>query len=182
MCAPSSPHRLRTHLNLLQPTGKYVVLVERVGYNPAVNKKRVVPLIFVGIVLLAGVAAWQGILHGGKEAAGSISGTVTIDPALSSQVAPTDVLFVIVRRPSGPPRPLAALRIEHPRFPQPFEITNADVMIQGSELKGMVALVARLDKDGNAGPAQPGDIEGEFSKNPTMVGAKGVEIVLNRVK
>jgi cytochrome c-type biogenesis protein CcmH len=97
-------------------------------------------------------------------------------------VAPTDFLFVIVRRPSGPPRPLAAVRIEHPKFPQAFEITNADVMMKGSELKGMVSVVARLDKDGVAGPAEPGDIEGEFAKNPTMAGAKDIEIVLNRVK
>ena len=146
------------------------------------NKQLLVPFLFVGIVLLAGVAAWQGILHGGKEAGGAISGTVAIDPALASQIAPTDVLFVIVRRPSGPPRPLAALRIEHPKFPQAFEVTNADVILPGSELKGMVAITARLDKDGVAGPAQPGDIEGEFAKNPTMAGAKGIEIVLNRVK
>src|SRR5439155_17713682 len=92
------------------------------------------------------------------------------------------LLFVIVKRPSGPPRPLAAVRIDHPKFPQPFEVTNADVMLQGSELKGVVAVIARLDKDGNAGPAQPGDIEGEYAKNPTMVGAKNVEIVLNTVK
>ena len=141
-----------------------------------------VPLIFLGIVVLAGTLAWQGLLHGGKESAGSISGIVTLDPALASKMSPTDVLFVIVKRPSGPPRPLAALRIERPTFPVPFEITNADVMVQGSELKGVVNIIARLDKDGSAGPAQPGDIEGEFAKNPTMVGAKNVEIVLNRVK
>ena len=146
------------------------------------TKKHLVPLFFLGIMLLAGIAAWQGLLHGGKEAASSIAGVVTIDPALASQVAPTDVLFVIVKRPSGPPRPLAAVRIDHPKFPQPFEVTNADVMLQGSELKGVVAVIARLDKDGNAGPAQPGDIEGEYAKNPTMVGAKNVEIVLNTVK
>ena len=146
------------------------------------TKKHLVPLFFLGIILLAGIAAWQGLLHGGKEAASSIAGVVTIDPALASQVAPTDVLFVIVKRPSGPPRPLAAVRIDHPKFPQPFEVTNADVMLQGSELKGVVAVIARLDKDGNAGPAQPGDIEGEYAKNPTMVGAKNVEIVLNTVK
>ena len=146
------------------------------------TKKQLVPLFFLGILLLAGIAAWQGVLHGGKEAASSIAGVVTIAPALASQVAPTDVLFVIVKRPSGPPRPLAAVRIDHPKFPQPFEVTNADVMLQGSELKGVVAVIARLDKDGNAGPAQPGDIEGEYAKNPTMVGAKNVEIVLNTVK
>jgi len=147
-----------------------------------VNKKHLVPLLFGGMILLAGVAAWQGLLHGGKAAASSIAGVVTIDPALASKVAPTDVLFVIVRRPSGPPRPLAAVRIDHPKFPQPFEVTNADVMLQGSELKGVVAVIARLDKDGNAGPAQPGDIEGEYAKNPTMVGEKSVEIVLNTVR
>ena len=146
------------------------------------TKKHLVPLLFLGIILLAGIAAWQGLLHGGKEAASSIAGVVTIDPALASQVAPTDVLFVIVKRPSGPPRPLAAVRIDHPKFPQSFEVTNADVMLQGSELKGVVAIIARLDKDGNAGPAQPGDIEGEYARNPTMVGAKNVEIVLNTVK
>lgn len=146
------------------------------------RKNLKVPIIFLGILVLAGILAWQGLLHGGKEAAGSISGIVTIDPSLVSRVTPTDVLFVIVRRPSGPPRPLAALRIERPTFPVPFEVTNADVMVQGSELKGVVNIIARLDKDGSAGPAQPGDIEGEFAKNPTMVGAKNVEIVLNRVK
>ena len=41
----------------------------------------------------------------------------------------------------------------------------------------MVVVVARLDNDGSAGPAQPGDIEGEFAKNPTMVGADNIEIV-----
>jgi len=162
--------------------GKYIVARDHVSYNPGVNKKQLVPLLFIGILLLAGVAAWQGVLRGGKEAASSIAGVVTIDPALASKVAPTDVLFVIVKRPSGPPRPLAAVRIDHPKFPQPFEVTNADVMLQGSELKGVVSIIARLDKDGNAGPAQPGDIEGEYAKNPTMVGAKNVEIVLNTVK
>jgi cytochrome c-type biogenesis protein CcmH len=147
-----------------------------------VTKKQLVPILFIAIILLAGVAAWQGLLHGGKAAASSIAGVVTLDPALASRVASTDVLFVIVRRPSGPPRPLAAVRIDHPKFPQPFEVTNADVMFQGSELKGVVAIIARLDKDGNAGPSQPGDIEGEYAKNPTMVGAKNVEIVLNTIR
>ena len=145
------------------------------------NKRHIVPFIFVGIVLLAGVAAWKGLLHG-NAGSGTISGVVSIDPAVASKQEPGDVLFVIIRRPGGSPRPLAAVRIEHPKFPVPFEITNADVMIPGSELRGMVAVVARLDKDGSAGPAQPGDIEGEFEKNPTMVGAKDVEIVLNKVK
>ncbi len=111
-----------------------------------------------------------------------IAGKVSIAPELAGQVRPTDVLFVIVRRPGGAPRPVAAKRIPNPTFPVPFEITNADVMVQGSELRGMVDVVARLDRDGQAGPAQPGDIEGRYARNPTLPGGRDFEIVLDTVK
>lgn len=93
----------------------------------------------------------------------------------------TDVLFVIVRRPQGLPRPIAVKRIDGPHFPMSFEITKNDVMVEGSELRGMVDVVARLDKDGRAGPPQSGDLEGQFDKNPTRVGARDIEIVINKV-
>jgi cytochrome c-type biogenesis protein CcmH len=95
-------------------------------------------------------------------------------------VNPTDVLFVIVRRPQGMPRPIAVKRIDRPQFPVSFELTNEDVMVEGSELRGMVNVLARLDKDGQAGPPQPGDLEGQFAKNPTLVGSKEVEITINK--
>jgi cytochrome c-type biogenesis protein CcmH len=136
------------------------------------------------IIGLAGVAAYLGLAHGCEKPTGDgrIAGRVAIAPELAGKVAPTDVLFVIVRRPQGPPRPLAVKRVDSPRFPVAFEITNADVMMKGSELRGMVEVVARLDKDGVAGPAQPGDLEGEFAKNPTLAGARDIEIVLDKVR
>lgn len=135
-----------------------------------------------GIILLAGVAAWMGLAHGCEQSAGAgtIAGRVTIEAGLASQVQQTDVLFVIVRRPQGPPRPIAVKRIDSPQFPVAFEITNRDVMVEGSELRGMVNVIARLDKDGQAGPPQPGDLEGQFEKNPTLVGARDIEIVINK--
>lgn len=135
-----------------------------------------------GIILLAGIAAWMGLAHGCEKSAGTgtIAGRVMIEAGLASQVRPTDVLFVIVRRPQGPPRPIAVKRIDSPHFPIAFEITNQDVMVEGSELRGMVNVIARLDKDGQAGPPQPGDLEGQFEKNPTLVGARDIEIVINK--
>ncbi len=135
-----------------------------------------------GIIGLAAIAAAMGLAHGCEEQGGSstMSGRVSIAPELASKVAPTDVLFVIVRRPGASPRPLAVKRIENPRFPVSFEITNKDVMVQGSELRGMVELVARLDKDGRAGPAQPGDLEGEYRRNPTLPGGTEIEIVIDK--
>jgi len=82
---------------------------------------------------------------------------------------------------SRPSQTIAAKRIEHPTFPVSFEITNADVMVEGSELRGMVDVIARLDRDGQAGPAQPGDIEGRYAKNPTLSGGRDLEIVLDSV-
>jgi len=134
------------------------------------------------VIGLAALAAWMGLAHGCDvpSTSGVIAGRVTIDPKLADKVAPTDVLFVIVRRPSGPPRPVAVKRIDNPHFPVPFEITNKDVMVQGSELKGMVNVLARLDKDGKAGPPQEGDLEGEYEKNPTLAGGTDLEIVINK--
>ena len=137
-----------------------------------------------GIIAIAAVAAWLGLAHvfDPKGGEGVIAGQVLISPGLTDQVRPTDVLFVIVRRPGGTPRPVAAKRIENPKFPVPFEITNADVMVQGAELRGMVDVLARLDRDGQAGPAQPGDIEGRYAKNPTLPGGRDLEIILDSVK
>lgn len=137
----------------------------------------------VGVIALAGLAAWMGLAHGCEKPAdtdGVIAGRVTIDATLASKVTPTDVLFVIVRRPQGAPRPIAVKRFDGPRFPVTFEITNKDVMVQGSELRGMVDVVARLDKDGRAGAPQHGDLEGQFDKNPTLVGVRNIEIVINK--
>lgn len=133
------------------------------------------------VIALAGIAAGLGLAHG-CEGPGSdvITGRVTIVPDLAAKVSPSDVLFVIVRRPQGPPRPLAVKRFDAPQFPVSFEITNRDMMVQGSELRGMVNVVARVDKDGRAGPPQPGDLEGQFEKNPTLVGARDIEIVINK--
>lgn len=135
-----------------------------------------------GVIALAAIAAWMGLAHGCEKPGenGVIAGRVTIAPELASKVSPTDVLFVIVRRPQGAPRPVAVKRIDNPQFPVSFQLTNEDVMAEGSELRGMVNVLARLDKDGQAGPPQPGDLEGQFEKNPTLVGSKEVEIVINK--
>jgi cytochrome c-type biogenesis protein CcmH len=136
------------------------------------------------IIALAAVAAWLGLAHTCDPQSGEpvIAGQVVMSPGLADQVRPTDVLFVIVRRPGGTPRPVAAKRIDSPKFPVPFEITNADVMVQGSELRGMVDVIARLDRDGQAGPAQPGDIEGRYAKNPTLPGGRDLEIILDTIR
>jgi len=136
-----------------------------------------------GIIGLAAIAAWMGLAHGceAPNTQSTISGRIFIAPELESNLSPTDTLFVIVRRPGGSPRPLAVKRIDGPKFPVLFEISNADMMVPGSELRGMVDIVARVDKDGKAGQPQPGDLEGQYDKNPTLPGGSNLEILIKKI-
>jgi len=114
----------------------------------------------------------------GGDATG-ITGLVRLAPELRDRVGPGDVLFVIARRGSGPP--FAVTRILAPRFPAAFRIGPEDVMTPGATLQGEFTLSARLSKTGSAGPAQPGDLEGERA-GPVAVGTRGVDILLARVR
>lgn len=136
----------------------------------------------VGIILLAGIAAWIGLAHGCEAPVGGgmIAGNVTLAPALADRAGKEGVLFVIVRRPQGSRQPVAVKRITNPRFPVKFTINDQDLMIQGAQLKGMVEVIARLDRDGSAGPPQPGDLEGEYERNPTLVGGDNIDIQINK--
>ncbi len=121
----------------------------------------------------AGAMAPQALSQGG-----SISGQITLAPEMMSKVGPTDTLYIIAKKGAGPP--LAVKRLANITFPFHYEMTAADVMFPGTPFQGEVQVVARVDKDGNAGPAQPGDLEGTSTKSPARVGDGDVNIVINK--
>lgn len=109
----------------------------------------------------------------------AIMGMISIDPSLQSQLRPTDTLFIIAKKDVGPP--LAVKKIPNPTFPYAYALTAENVMFPGTPFQGEVKVTARVDRDGNAGPAQPGDLEGIATKNPARVGERDVDIVINKV-
>jgi cytochrome c-type biogenesis protein CcmH len=111
---------------------------------------------------------------GGK----ALSGTVRIVPGLAGKIRAGDVLFVVARRGPGPP--LAAKRIPDPSFPVSFRLGPEDMVMAGGSFEGEVSVVARIRKGGAAGPAQPGDLEGAYRRNPVMIGGAPIEIVIDR--
>jgi hypothetical protein len=81
-------------------------------------------------------------------------------------VKPGTAVFLTVRRagddgaPSGPP--LAVDKLTWSGGDSlPFELTEAQAMVAGTDLSGDVVVMARYDQDTDASSKQPGDITGQ---------------------
>lgn len=113
-------------------------------------------------------------------AGASVSGRVTLSPALAAKAAPEDTLFVFARAVSGPRIPLAVLKKRVADLPLNF--TLDDTLAMSPELKlsgfGEVIVSARISKSGNAIP-QSGDLQG--GSGPVKLGARGVAIAIDGV-
>jgi cytochrome c-type biogenesis protein CcmH len=111
-----------------------------------------------------------------------ITGTISIDPKLKQAVHPQFTLFIIARSgEGGGGPPLAVKKVDRPIFPLSYSLGAENVMMQGRPFSGKVIIVARLDKDGNAATRDPGDLTGEYKKNPVEVGSKNIDIVLDQI-
>lgn len=112
-----------------------------------------------------------------------IRGTISVDPNIQSKWNGQGVLFIIAHpagSQAGPP--LAVKKIEHPVFPLSYSLGSENVMMQGMPFSGKVLLSARLDKDGNPMTKEPGNLMGEYRKNPVEIGSQKVDIVLDQVQ
>jgi cytochrome c-type biogenesis protein CcmH len=110
-----------------------------------------------------------------------ISGKITVDPKLKASIDPTAALFIIARSAgAGGGPPLAVKKIDKPVFPLAYSLSQENVMIQGTPFTGKITLTVRLDKDGNPTTRGPGDLIGDYKKNPLEVGAKNVDVVIDQ--
>jgi len=107
--------------------------------------------------------------------AASISGTVTLAPALAAKARPEDTLFVFARAVEGPRMPLAILRKQVKDLPLAFTLDDSMAMTPSAKLSSVPRVIvgARISARGDATP-QPGDLQG-FSA-PLAPGAAGLKI------
>jgi len=96
-------------------------------------------------------------------AAGSVSGTVTLAPALRGRVAPGDTVFIFARAVNGSRMPLAILRKQVKDLPLRFTLDDSLAMSPAAKLSaaGNVVVGARISKSGKAA-AQEGDLQGQL--------------------
>jgi cytochrome c-type biogenesis protein CcmH len=105
----------------------------------------------------------------------SVSGTVTLAPALAAKAQPDDTLFVFARAAEGPRMPLAILRKQVKDLPLTFTLDDSMAMTPTANLSSAPRVIvgARISARGQATP-QPGDLQG-FSA-PVAPGAAGLNI------
>jgi cytochrome c-type biogenesis protein CcmH len=108
-----------------------------------------------------------------------IRGTVGVAPELASRVGPQGTLFLIARDEQG--ALFAVTRLLGPNFPLRYRIGPENVMMPGTPLPARLRLSARLSRSGTAGPAEPGDLEGERA-GAVSPGAGEADIVLTRLR
>jgi len=110
----------------------------------------------------------------------SLSGTVSLDPAVAAKAAPGDTVFILARPANGARMPLAVTRITVAQLPYQFRLDDSMAMAAGMTISSQqqVVVVARVSKAGSPAP-QKGDIEGTSA--PVAPGASGLNVVLQRV-
>lgn len=113
--------------------------------------------------------------------AASIVGTVTLDPALRSRVAPEDIVFVFARHadPARGAMPLAMLRKRVADLPLRYELSDNNAMSAEHKLSSAekVIVLARVSRSGDAA-ARSGDLEG--SSPPVDVRTGSLDIAISR--
>lgn len=110
----------------------------------------------------------------------TISGKISISPALAGKVAQTDTIFIFARAATGPKLPLAVLRKQAKELPIQFTLDDSTAMQPQMAISNFdqVVVLARVSKSGNA-TVQSGDFEG--STGVIKPGSKGVNIVIDSV-
>lgn len=114
------------------------------------------------------------------DPAATVTGKVSISPALAGKVAPTDTLFIFARAAKGQKAPLAVLRKQVKDLPLQFTLDDSMAMQpeMGISNFDQVVVLARVSKSGDA-TAQSGDLEG--SAGAVKPGSKGLNIVIDSV-
>jgi cytochrome c-type biogenesis protein CcmH len=116
---------------------------------------------------------------GATPGGGTLSGKVTLGPALAGKASPNDSLYIFARAKVGPKAPLATLRLQVKDLPATFTLNDSMARsgVQLSTFSDEVVVGARISKSGSPMP-QSGDLQG--LSQPARVGAKGIDVVIDQ--
>jgi cytochrome c-type biogenesis protein CcmH len=110
---------------------------------------------------------------------GTLSGKVTLSPAMAATASPSDSVYIFARAKAGPRAPLATLRLQVKDLPASFTLNDSMARsgVQLSTFPDEVVVGARISKSGSPMP-QSGDLQG--LSQPTRVGDKNIDVVIDQ--
>ncbi|HEX7234920.1 MAG TPA: tetratricopeptide repeat protein, partial [Nitrosospira sp.] len=110
---------------------------------------------------------------------GTLSGNVTLSPAMAGKASPNDSLYIFARAKVGPRAPLATLRLQVKDLPATFSLNDSMARsgVQLSTFADEVVVGARISKSGSPMP-QSGDLQG--LSQAARVGDKGINVVIDQ--
>lgn len=116
---------------------------------------------------------------GGAATSGTLSGKITLSPALAGKISPNDSLYIFARAKVGPKAPLATLRLQAKDLPANFSLNDSMARsgVQLSTFPAEMVVGARISKSGSPMP-QSGDLQG-FSQ-PVTIGDKDISVVIDQ--
>ncbi len=132
---------------------------------------------------LAGIPPLAQAQKSGPASSGSegrsVSGTVTLSPALAAKVKPTDSVFVFARPADGSRMPVAVVRARVSELPLQFTLDDSRAMAPTAKISALSEVIvnARVSRSGNAIPSS-GDLEGATEK--VKVGTQGMSLIIDR--
>ncbi len=111
-----------------------------------------------------------------------VKGVIKIDPKAKDKVKPGTAVFVYAELPGpdGNPisPPLAVEKLTWGTGDLPFELSEANAMVAGTQLTGDVFVVAHYDNDGDAKSKTSGDVLGQVK---VKIPADAVTLMLDKV-
>ena len=115
-----------------------------------------------------------------QAATRGITVSVSLDPALAMGMSKDAVVFVIARRPGGPPMPVAVEKLSAASLPQVVTLDDADSLMPTAKLSQLqsVEITARVSASGDATPRK-----GDFEAVPATVrqGQAAAAVLIDRV-
>ena len=131
-----------------------------------------------GMSPLSPQAEGSSAARAGAATGKTVSGTVSLSPALKARVSENDAVFIFARAAEGPRMPLAVIRKTVKDLPVTFTLDDSMAVMPSLKLSSVpnVIIGARISKTGSATPSA-GDLQG--ASQPVKVGAKGIAVTID---
>ncbi len=138
------------------------------------------------ILMMDAENAMEGLPTSAQQMTASISANltlyITISDEMKAQTTGDELLFIYAKAMSGPPMPLAALKLKVSDLPTEVTLDDSMAMLPQMRLSSFDTVIvgARISKSGQP-ISQPGDLQGEVSNVTVQNNTQVINVLISEV-